>query len=1021
MLPLCPGFHYLGHMGPYERTARTALLCLTCALSASSLGACGDDPAPAADTTADAGADAAPDAVGDATSDTSPDGPTAGPRWRRPPGMASVRFTADDRANRTYQDADLTLVGGFSYDPATNVISVTPWTPPGERLGGVPLYDDGPYIEGGHEGVDAIAGDGVFGCEVFIDNALFRDVEYGVLGVDGEWLWDGAPELVTVVAGETGTVGLPGLVIPAFGDADLEATLDTTLLHEAFIDAGAGATEVFVRSSGISWREVRLRDDGAAGDAAAGDGIFTFRLSEHLGPHDGLLSAGEEVQFVFAFGPDEEDAYRLDGDSLTDGVAAASTFADPEGATFAPEELLLRSEVLGERLNTAVLAGPDDGLPGGDDPSITGISPNRGPTRGGTPVLVRGADFSRGARVWFDDAEASCQVQGDELITCVTPPHDGGARVPVRVENPGGGSGTNALGFAYDASLATIDGATPSFGSTAGGTEVTLTGSGFADGDAVYFGDLEATAVNFVDATTLRAVAPAGAPGAVALRVGDDPGAPTLAGAFSYRPDGVDWGRLAGGASPMARPGEDLPPLLVWVFDAGVTDSEDFEGDALIVEVLTAPAGSGSPTDEPDEWEVWPTTFAGRWGDLALYEATAVTSADEGDLDWVARATLASDETAPARWIGRDGVDDAFAAVAPSAAVVTDGPVVRAIDPLRVPSVDFGAAPRLTLVGVDLADVDEVEARPTGGGDDTWVAASLAHDGSDLEVTLPTLSGVAARSLGPWDLRLDGTLVLREAFTVSQIGSPDVDGTLGAAEWPAAWRLAATDELADWDLNHLDAIYVAYDERGLYLGIEGGLERLGDEDDAGSALLAYLDLDLGAGSGFAAMRALGDEDDSAPADELRLDRALTSDVDASGVPGFGADWAFGTMELRPVGDTAYDQARTGWRQLAPGEAVWHGIEGAGASCSYATSCGDEAVTCVGGDGDDEGGAIEAFLPWCLVSDVGLPPGGLTLGVVARLVSRDGHAASEQVLPVISGGCVGFECLVVHEAATLPVR
>ncbi len=1012
-------------MRPHRRSAHTALFCLFGALAAAPLAGCGDDPAPATDTATDTGADAPLDLAADATPDATDDGPVGGPRWRRPPGMASVRFTADDRSNQTYGDADLTLVGGFNYDPATNVITITPWTPPGGDVPGVPLYDDGPYVEGGHEGVDAIAGDHVFGCEVFIDNALFRDVEYGVLGVDGEWLWDGEPELVTVVSGETGTVGLPGLVIPAFGDADLEVTLDTTLLHEAFVDAGAGATEVYVRSSGVSWRQVRLLDDGSAGDAAASDGIFTFRLSQHLGPHDGLLRAGEEVQFVFSFGPEDEDAYRLDGDSLTDGVAAASTFADPEGSTFAPEELVLRSEVLGDRLNTAVLVGPDDDLPGGDDPTITGLSPNRGPTRGGTPVLVRGADFARGARVWFDEAEARCQVQGDELITCVTPPHDGGARVPVRVENPDGGSGTNALGFAYDAGLASIDAVTPAFGSAAGGTEVTITGELFGADDPVFFGAVEATSVTFVDASTVRAVAPAAGidtgSATVAVRVGAGPGAPTLAGAFSYRPDGIDWGRLAGATLRMAAPDEALPAMQVWVFEAGVTNSEDFEGDALIVEVLTAPVGSDAPDEAPDDWEVWPTTFLGRWGDLALYEAADVAPGDTGDLDWVARAALADVIDAPARYIGADGAAEDFAAIAPGAAVVTNGPRVRTVAPPRVPSVDTASAPQLTLSGAGLTDVDEAEVRPAEGGDDTWVSATVTHDGDDLVVVLPTLSGVAARRLGAWDLRLDGDLVLAGAFTVSQVGSPRVDGTLGAAEWPAAWRLAQTDELADWDLNHLDAIYLAYDERGLYLAIEGGLERLGDDDDAGSALLAYLDVDLGAGSGFAALRALDDEDDSAADEDLRLDRALTSDVDASGVPGFGADWAFGTMELTPAVGSEFDDARTGWRRLAAGDLGWFGIEGDGASCTYATSCGDEAVTCVGGDGDDEGGVIEAFLPWCLVSDIGLPPGGLTMGLLARLVSRDGRAASEQVLPVVAGGCIGFECLLADEVATIPVR
>lgn len=65
----------------------------------------------------------------------------------------------------------------------------------------------------------------------------------------------------------------------------------------------------------------------------------------------------------------------------------------------------------------------------------------------------------------------------------------------------------------------TVSGVVPTEGSAAGGTEVTISGTGFVDKPSVTFGGTPATSVTFTNATTIKAVTPAHDPGIVEVVV----------------------------------------------------------------------------------------------------------------------------------------------------------------------------------------------------------------------------------------------------------------------------------------------------------------------------------------------------------------------------------------------------------------------------------------------------------------------------------------------------------------------
>jgi hypothetical protein len=168
-------------------------------------------------------------------------------------------------------------------------------------------------------------------------------------------------------------------------------------------------------------------------------------------------------------------------------------------------------------------------------PTVTSISPNSGPTAGGTAVTITGTGFQSGATVQFDTASATSVVfVNATTITAVTPAHTAGT-ANVTVRNPDTQQGTLAAGFTYFAPP-TVSSVSPSSGPTAGGTPITITGTGFRAGATVTLGGNSATSVVVVNATTITATTPTGA-GTVSVQVTNtDTQSGSLASAFTYLP-----------------------------------------------------------------------------------------------------------------------------------------------------------------------------------------------------------------------------------------------------------------------------------------------------------------------------------------------------------------------------------------------------------------------------------------------------------------------------------------------------
>ncbi len=140
--------------------------------------------------------------------------------------------------------------------------------------------------------------------------------------------------------------------------------------------------------------------------------------------------------------------------------------------------------------------------------TVTGISPNLGTDEGGTPVSITGTSFASGATVMFGSIPAiNVIVNSSTSITATAPAGSGSVNVIVS-SLQGTSEANNSDIYTYEPppTFATIS---TSGGPVAGGTSVTITGTGFVSGMTVSFGANLATNVVVASSTSLTATSPA--------------------------------------------------------------------------------------------------------------------------------------------------------------------------------------------------------------------------------------------------------------------------------------------------------------------------------------------------------------------------------------------------------------------------------------------------------------------------------------------------------------------------------
>lgn len=257
-----------------------------------------------------------------------------------------------------------------------------------------------------------------------------------------------------------------------------------------------------------------------------------------LSPSELTLHPGQTVTIDATLLPANTEPVLI-GLTATDGVEVPDSFTIPAGGhgSFPIEALQKGTFIVTATLpaahgsETVSVAGRVGDAP--VHPALTSISPANGSIAGGTSVEVHGALLRADCTVTFGGVPASAVTFVSEaLLTVTTPAHAAGA-VDVTLLC-GADTATLPHAFVYRGAGPSLIAIAPSTGSTAGGTFVRITGNDILPGCWPFFDDVPSPRATVRDASTITAVVPPHAAGAVDVRLlctGTDA---LLTGAFTY-------------------------------------------------------------------------------------------------------------------------------------------------------------------------------------------------------------------------------------------------------------------------------------------------------------------------------------------------------------------------------------------------------------------------------------------------------------------------------------------------------
>ena len=334
-------------------------------------------------------------------------------------------------------------------------------------------------------------------------------------------------------AGAAGTVPLEDLILvmaPAIGQA---------LPHPPPPPSG-GVPEP-ASSLRLDLRDCQV--DAVLADSNSGAGLLIVDLAEATGS---AVVHGNRIRTRFPAG-DTALAYQLEQATITGNILANEVAPSAQNVTSFSVVLSSTPTPLGTAavavtgnvlIGTTALPARPATIPAAVQdwdvlntviayvvpPVVTGISPAGGKPAGGGTVTITGGGFTGVTGVQFGSIPATAatiKFVSDAELTVASPPGSPGT-VNVTVTTPGGTSATSAADqFTYAATPPVVTGISPILGSTAGGTIVTLTGSGFLGATGVDFGGTAAAVatMNVVSDTEITVASPPGNPGTVDVTV----------------------------------------------------------------------------------------------------------------------------------------------------------------------------------------------------------------------------------------------------------------------------------------------------------------------------------------------------------------------------------------------------------------------------------------------------------------------------------------------------------------------
>jgi hypothetical protein len=230
--------------------------------------------------------------------------------------------------------------------------------------------------------------------------------------------------------------------------------------------------------------------------------------------------------------------------------------------------------------------------------TVTSLSVDHGVAAGGNSVTISGTGFLGATSVMFGTHAATITgTPTDSSITATVPAGTGMVDVTVTTPNGGTSAVVTADEYTYGP---VVSGLTPNMGPAAGGTFVTISGSGFTGATAVTFGGTAASYVVRND-TTIAATAPAGTVPANVVVTGamGDPNATSAADVFTYAPAITSLSSISGsiaGGNSVTITGTGFTGSTTVMFGANAATVTNWTTTTLTVTVPAGTAGAVNVT-----------------------------------------------------------------------------------------------------------------------------------------------------------------------------------------------------------------------------------------------------------------------------------------------------------------------------------------------------------------------------------------------------------------------------------------
>ena len=332
------------------------------------------------------------------------------------------------------------------------------------------------------------------------------------------------------------------VVVGAAGESSSTTGVNSTPNRLA---SSAGAAYVFTRSATTWNQQAYLK----ASNAEGGDGFG-----------NAVAIAGDTVVVGAS---NEASASTTQTDNTALGAGAAYVFTRSANSWSQQAYLKASNPGANDNFGSSVAIATDTVVVGakGEDSSSTGVNstPNELATDSGAAyVFIRSGTAwtqqsylkasnpggGNGSSIYGDAFGSSVAISGDTVI--VGSPYEASNATGVNAALTGG-TGTQADNSANQAGAAyvytsfgpvvpapTVTSIAPTSGSTAGGTSVTITGTGFTGATGVTIGGAAATSVSVVSATSITCTTPAGTAGTASVIVTTPGGANAANMLYTY-------------------------------------------------------------------------------------------------------------------------------------------------------------------------------------------------------------------------------------------------------------------------------------------------------------------------------------------------------------------------------------------------------------------------------------------------------------------------------------------------------